>query len=61
MKKIIDGYFSFLKIVLTLLMGILIIPVTMQILPAIAILSHAISGPKSCHDFASSGSSLLGQ
>ena len=31
MKKIIDGYFSFLKIVLTMLMGILIIPVTMQI------------------------------
>ena len=32
MKKIIDGYFSFLQIVLTILMGILIIPVTMQIL-----------------------------
>ena len=31
MKKIIDGYFSFLQIVLTMLMGILIIPVTMQI------------------------------
>ena len=31
MKKIIDGYFSFLQIVLTILMGILIIPVTMQI------------------------------
>ena len=31
MKKIIDGYYSFLKIVLTMLMGILIIPVTMQI------------------------------
>ena len=31
MKKIIDGYFSFLKIVLTMLMGILIIPLTMQI------------------------------
>ena len=32
MKKIIDGYFSFLQIVLTMLMGILIIPVTMQII-----------------------------
>ena len=31
MKKIIDGYFSFLQIVLTMLMGMLIIPVTMQI------------------------------
>ncbi len=31
MKKIIDAYYSFLKIVLTALMGILIIPVTMQI------------------------------
>ena len=31
MKKIIDGYFSFLQIVLTILMGMLIIPVTMQI------------------------------
>ena len=31
MKKIVDGYFSFLQIVLTMLMGMLIIPVTMQI------------------------------
>jgi TRAP-type C4-dicarboxylate transport system permease small subunit len=31
MKKILDGYFYFLKSVLTLLMAVLIIPVTMQI------------------------------
>ena len=31
MKKFLDGYFTFLKIVLTVLMGVLIIPVTMQI------------------------------
>jgi TRAP-type C4-dicarboxylate transport system permease small subunit len=31
MKKFIDVYYSFLKVVLTTLMGILIIPVTMQI------------------------------
>ena len=31
MKKILDGYFYFLKFVLTLLMAVLIIPVTMQI------------------------------
>ncbi|NQW00335.1 MAG: TRAP transporter small permease [Rhodospirillales bacterium] len=32
MKKLINGYYAFLKFVLTLLMGVLIIPVTMQIL-----------------------------
>tara|TARA_Y100000589_G_scaffold134080_1_gene128106 strand:+ start:142 stop:624 length:483 start_codon:yes stop_codon:yes gene_type:complete len=32
MKKLLDLYYSFLKIMLTALMGILIIPVTMQIL-----------------------------
>jgi TRAP-type C4-dicarboxylate transport system permease small subunit len=31
MKKIIDIYYSFLKIILTFLMGLIIIPVTMQI------------------------------
>ncbi len=31
MRKILAGYYSFLKIVLTVLMGVLIIPVTMQI------------------------------
>jgi TRAP-type C4-dicarboxylate transport system permease small subunit len=31
MKKFLDTYFKFLKIVLTVLMGVLIIPVTMQI------------------------------
>lgn len=31
MKKLLDGYYSFLKIVLTILMGVLIVPVTMQI------------------------------
>ncbi len=31
MKKFLDGYFVFLKIVLTILMGVLIVPVTMQI------------------------------
>lgn len=31
MKKLLDGYFKFLKIVLTILMGVLIVPVTMQI------------------------------
>ncbi len=31
MKKFLDGYFAFLKIVLTVLMGVLIVPVTMQI------------------------------
>ncbi len=31
MKKFLDGYFAFLKIVLTILMGVLIVPVTMQI------------------------------
>ena len=31
MKKLLDGYYAFLKIVLTILMGVLIVPVTMQI------------------------------
>ncbi len=31
MKKLLDGYYTFLKIVLTILMGVLIVPVTMQI------------------------------
>jgi TRAP-type C4-dicarboxylate transport system permease small subunit len=31
MRKFLDGYFKFLKIVLTILMGVLIVPVTMQI------------------------------
>jgi TRAP-type C4-dicarboxylate transport system permease small subunit len=31
MKKFLDGYFVFLKFMLTTLMGVLIIPVTMQI------------------------------
>ena len=31
MKIFLDGYYSFLKIALTVLMGVLIIPVTMQI------------------------------
>lgn len=31
MKKLLDAYYSFLKIALTVLMGVLIIPVTMQI------------------------------
>ena len=31
MKKFINGYYSFLKIALTILMGVLIIPVAMQI------------------------------
>lgn len=31
MKKILDGYYAFLKLVLTVLMGVLIVPVTMQI------------------------------
>ena len=31
MKKIIDIYYSFLKIILTFLMGLILIPVTMQI------------------------------
>ena len=32
MIKFINGYYAFLKIVLTVLMGVLIIPVTMQII-----------------------------
>lgn len=32
MRKLLNGYFWFLKIILTLLMAVLIIPVTMQIL-----------------------------
>lgn len=32
MKKILDNYFLFLKVLLTVLMGVLIIPVTIQIL-----------------------------
>ncbi len=32
MRKLLNGYYSFLKLVLTVLMGVLIIPVTMQIL-----------------------------
>ena len=32
MKKILDTYFRFLKVLLTVLMGVLIIPVTVQIL-----------------------------
>lgn len=32
MKKWLDGYYTFLKVVLTLLLAILIVPVTMQIL-----------------------------
>ncbi len=32
MKKLLDGYYRLLQIVLTLLMGLLIVPVTMQIL-----------------------------
>ena len=32
MKKVLDGVYGFLKLVLTILMGLLIIPVTMQIL-----------------------------
>lgn len=31
MKKLLDGYYAFLKILLTILMGVLIVPVTMQI------------------------------
>ena len=31
MKKLLNWYYSFLKVVLTVLMGVLIIPVTMQI------------------------------
>ena len=31
MKKLLVGYYAFLKIVLTILMGVLIVPVTMQI------------------------------
>jgi TRAP-type C4-dicarboxylate transport system permease small subunit len=31
MKKIIDIYYSFLKMILTILMGLIIVPVTMQI------------------------------
>ncbi len=31
MKKLLDGYYRLLQIVLTLLMGLLIVPVTMQI------------------------------
>ncbi len=31
MKKLLDGYYAFLKITLTILMGVLIVPVTMQI------------------------------
>ena len=31
MKKLLDAYYSFLKLTLTVLMGILIVPVTMQI------------------------------
>jgi TRAP-type C4-dicarboxylate transport system permease small subunit len=31
MKKLLDAYYSFLKLALTALMGILIVPVTMQI------------------------------
>jgi TRAP-type C4-dicarboxylate transport system permease small subunit len=31
MRKFLDGYYKFLKIVLTILMGVLIVPVTMQI------------------------------
>jgi TRAP-type C4-dicarboxylate transport system permease small subunit len=31
MKKFLDGYYAFLKIALTILMGVLIVPVTMQI------------------------------
>ncbi len=32
MKKLLDGYYRLLQIVLTLLMGLLVVPVTMQIL-----------------------------
>lgn len=32
MKKVLDGYYRLLQVVLTLLMGLLIVPVTMQIL-----------------------------
>jgi len=32
MKKVLDGVYKFLKLVLTILMGLLIIPVTMQIM-----------------------------
>lgn len=32
MKKVLDGLYGFLKLVLTILMGLLIIPVTMQIM-----------------------------
>ena len=32
MKKFLNGYYSFLKLALTVLMGVLIVPVTMQIL-----------------------------
>ncbi len=31
MKKLLDGYYWFLQVLLTLLMGLLIVPVTMQI------------------------------
>ena len=32
MKRFLDGLFGFLKLILTILMGLLIIPVTLQIL-----------------------------